>query len=98
MRAPHRLLEDVTKATITAMADDLVIKALDIKGNRDVLASGIIRRLPIAEGIHISLGYLRGQSAYVAQARGTPGLTIEAFKPAAAPSSMTASASALVRP
>ena len=77
MRAPHRLLEDVTKATISAMADDLVIKALDIKGNRNVLASGIIRRLPIADGLQINLGYLRGQSAYAARAQGTPGLTVE---------------------
>lgn len=77
MRAPHRLLEDVTKATIAAMDDDVVIKSLNIKGNRDVVASGIIRRVPIGDGIHINLGYLRGQSAYAARAQGTLGLTIE---------------------
>ena len=77
MRAPHRLLEDVTQATIDAMSDDLIIKTLDIKGKRDVVASGIIRRVPIGDGIHVNLGYLRGQSAYAARAQGSVGLTIE---------------------
>ena len=39
----------------------LVVKTLDIKGDRDVLASRIIQRLPFADGIQTKLRCLRGQ-------------------------------------